>query len=116
MGAKSRGVSARPLPTFEDVLLALQDRLGREVRVHIEGPGPSVLARFVGTLDAAHDLTRRDDPDDPDAGVFVRFAETETGFLLEPRLFVAGDELHDGRLLRIEQRGEIAFMVESGAA
>ena len=99
--------------TFGEVVAAVQALSGRRVRVLIEGPGAAVLADLRGVLQ----------PEDrPDTGsahhregeaVFFAVNDGGSGFLLDPAAFRGARELDgDDGLLRVEQAGGVAFLIE----
>jgi hypothetical protein len=96
--------------TFEELLAALHAWLNRPVHVTVNGPG-ALLAKLEGPLHSAYDLARPGE-DIAGAGVFCEVGHTYSGFLLDPAVFVAAREMYDGKLIEVEQRGDVLFLIE----
>jgi hypothetical protein len=92
----------------------MQRRLGRRVRVIIEGPRSTILVDLTGELALGQDLGTAKPPVTSDAPVYFTFRDATGAFVLDQQAFVSAQELYEGRLLRVEQVGDVAFMIESG--
>jgi hypothetical protein len=88
--------------TVDDTLAALLELVGERVDGAIESPAGGMVAHFTGRLARGHDLTPRDDH--TAAPIFFSFDDGASGFILDPRAFVAAERSIDGELLRIGTR------------
>jgi hypothetical protein len=97
--------------TFHETLAALLGMIGRRVSVAIESPASGMVANLVGTLGRGHDITPV--ADGVDAPVLFGVGEEGgSGFVADPRVFVAAEWTADGELLRIEDSAGITILIE----
>jgi hypothetical protein len=103
-----------PNVTFTEVVAAWQSRLGQRVRVTTEERG-RVRRTAEGVLKPGIPDAIEVVPDEHGRVAFmiVGPGPNTYGFLLDPRIVKTGQEQHDGREVRVEMYGGVAFVIQT---
>lgn len=99
--------------TFDEVVAAMDARLGKRVKVQIEERGRKGGRTCQGVLTAGLGIDGESNGHQDDGSVIFRVAPAAWWFRLSPQIFTDAQEEREGRLLRVQMSGLGQFLIET---